>query len=93
MLIAPEVIGPMLHQLMVEHFIGGRYRNIFQAIKKLQGQGRVPDPLTVNDALAGNYREILAVLMEVTPPLPTRGNTPPSATGSLCNIHLAELGE
>ena len=67
MLIDPETIGPMLHQLTAEDFIEGRYRAVFQAIKRLQGQGKAPDPLTVNDALGGNYREILAGLMDATP--------------------------
>ncbi len=62
MLIDPETIGPLLHRLTADDFIEGRYRNIFHAIKKLHGQGKEPDPLVVNDALGGNYREILAGL-------------------------------
>lgn len=93
MLIDPEVIGPVLHQLTAEDFLEGRYRNIFQAIKKLQGQGKDPDPLVVNDALGGNYREILAELMECTP---TSANAEVYAAvlhREALQYHLAELGE
>ena len=93
MLIDPETIGPLLHRLAADDFIEGRYRNIFHAIKKLHGQGKEPDPLVVNDALGGNYREILAGLMEVTP---TSANAMEYA--AICHrtaqqYHLAELGE
>ena len=93
MLIDPETIGPLLHRLTADDFIEGRYRNIFHAIKKLHGQGKEPDPLVVNDALGGNYREILAGLMEVTP---TSANAMEYA--AICHrtaqqYHLAELGE
>lgn len=93
MLIDPETVGPMLHRLTAEDFIEGRYRNIFQAIKKLQGQGKEPDPLLVNDTLGGNYREILAGLMEVTP---TSANAEAYAEvlhRAAMQYHLAELGE
>lgn len=93
MLIDQETVGPLLHQLTAEDFIEGRYRNIFQAIKKLRGQGKDPDPLLVNDALGGNYREILAGLMEVTP---TSANAEAYAEvlhRAALQYHLAELGE
>ncbi len=93
MLIDPEVVAPLLHQLTADDFIEGRYRNIFQAIKKLQGQGKDPDPLIVNDILGGNYREILAGLMEVTP---TSANAMEYASilhRAALQYHLAELGE
>ena len=93
MLIDAEVVGPLLHQLTADDFIEGRYRNIFQTIKKLQGQGKDPDPLLVNDALGGNYREILAGLMECTP---TSANAEEYAAilhRAALQYHLAELGE
>ena len=67
MLIDPEVIGPLLQQLTADDFIEGSYRNIFLAIKRLRAQGKDTDPITVNDALGGNYRKILADLITVTP--------------------------
>lgn len=67
MMIDPEVIGPLLQQITPEDFIEPKYRSIFQAIKRLRAQGKDTDPITVNDALGGNYRKILAELMEVTP--------------------------
>ena len=66
MLTDPEIVGPMLHQLTPEDFTGERYRNIFRAIRKLRDQGKTPDPLTVNDALGGTCRELLAGILEVT---------------------------
>ncbi len=93
MLIDPEAVGPMLHLLTPEDFIEGRYRNIFLAIKRLRTQGKDPDPLLVNDALGGNYREILAGLLEVTP---TSANAEAYADilhRSALQYRLAELGE
>ena len=93
MLIDPEAVGPMLHRLTAEDFIEGRYRNIFQAIKKLQGQGKAPDPLTVNDALGGNYRKILAEIMEVTPTSANAEEYAAICRRTALQYHLAELGE
>ena len=93
MLIDSEVVGPLLHQLTAEDFIEGRYRNIFLAVKRLQSQGKEPDPLLVNDALGGNYREILAGLMECTP---TSANAIEYAAvlhRTALQYQLAELGE
>ena len=93
MLIDPEVVGPMLHQLTPEDFTEGQYRQIFYAFRRLQGQGKAPDAFTVNDALGGNYREILAQLMEITP---TSANAEEYA--AICHrtalqYRLAEYGE
>lgn len=93
MLIDPEAVGPMLHQLTAEDFIEGRYRNIFQAIKRLRAQGKEPDPLLVNDALGGNYREILAGLMEVTPTSANAGEYAAICHRTALQYHLSELGE
>ncbi len=93
MLIDPEAVGPLLHRLTAEDFIEGRYRNIFQAIKRLRGQGKDPDPLMVNDALGGNCRQILAELMEVTP---TSANAEEYAAilhRAALQYRLSELGE
>lgn len=93
MLIDPETLGPMLQQLTPEDFVEGKYRMIFQAIKKIQGQGKTPDPLMVNDALGGNYRDILAGILETTV---TSANAEEYA--AICRryalqYHLVELGE
>lgn len=93
MLIDPETVGPMLHQLTADDFTEGRYRHVFQAVKRLHGQGKTPDALTVNDALGGNYRNILAQIMEVTP---TSANAEEYA--AICRrtarqYRWAELGE
>lgn len=92
MLIDPETVGPILNQLTPDDFPDGRYRAIFLAIKRLQGQGKIPDALTVNAALGGNYRDILAGILEITV---TSANAEEYA--AICHktslqIHLAELG-
>ena len=93
MLIDPETVGSMLHQLTAEDFTEGRYRHVFQTVKRLYGQGKTPDALTVNDALGGNYRDILAQIIEVTP---TSANAEEYA--AICRrtarqYHWAEMGE
>lgn len=93
MLIDPDVVGRLLLRLAPSDFIESRYRMIFQAIRRLQSQGKPVDALTVNDALGGNYREILAGILEVTV---TSANADEYA--SICRktalqTHLAELGE
>lgn len=93
MLIDPEVVGSMLHQLTAEDFIEGRYRNIFQAFKRLQAQGKTPDPFMVNDALGGNYKGILAELMELTPTSANAEEYAGNLRRRARQYHLAELGE
>lgn len=93
MLIDQDAVGPMLHQLTAGDFTEGRYRMIFQAIKKLQGQGKVPDPLMVNDTLGGNYRDILAQIIEVTPTSANAEEFAAICRRTAIQIHLAELGE
>ena len=93
MLTDPEAAGRLLQQLTAEDFIEGRYRNIFLAIKRLRGQGKDPDPLLVNDALGGNYREILAELINFT--LTSANAEEYAAVLRRCALQyrLAELGE
>ncbi len=93
MLIDQNVVGPMLHQLTPEDFTDGRYRKIFQAIKKLQGQGKDLDPLLVNDALGGNYRDILAQLIEITPTSANAEEYAAICRRTALQIRWAELGE
>lgn len=93
MLIDPETIGPMLHRLTAEDFIEGRYRMIFQAIKRLQGQGKTPDPLTVNDALGGHYHEILAGILETTVTTANASEYAAICRRTALQYHLGELGE
>ena len=92
MLIDPDIIGGMLVQLTPSDFIDEKYRMIFQAIKRLRSQGQSADPLSVNDALGGSYRDIIADIIL---------NTVTTATADACakicrktalQIHLGELG-
>lgn len=45
----------------------GVCRNVYGAIRKLFLAGEAVDPVSVNHALGGNYKEIIVQLMEVTP--------------------------
>ena len=93
MLIDPEVVGPLLQQLSAEDFIEGQYRNIFLAIKRLRGQGKDPAPLLVNDALGGDYRKILAEIIELTPTSANAMEYAAVLRRTALQYHLAELGE
>ena len=66
MLAFPEVAGEVLLSVRDEDFTNGRYRLILQAIRRLYNQGKPVDGCTVNDALGGNYNDILAALLEQT---------------------------
>lgn len=66
MLVDPAVVGDVLLKVKDEEFADGRYRMIFQAIRRLYNQGKPIDGLTVNDALGGHYNQILADLINVT---------------------------
>lgn len=67
MLIDPDCVGEVLTRVADQDFIDGTYRMVFQAIRKLYGQGLTPDPVTVNDALGGNCAKVLADCMNYTP--------------------------
>ena len=45
----------------------GGCKNVFRAIRGLFDKGSPVDPVSVNAALGGNYREFLMQLMEITP--------------------------
>jgi len=93
MLLDPDVVGPLLQRLTPQDFLEGKYRAIFQAIKQLQGQGRTPDPLTVNDALGGNYRDILTGLVETTVTTANAELCADICRRTALQCRLAELGE
>ena len=93
MLIDEDTIGPLLQQLTADDFIEGGYRNIFLAIKRLRAQGKDTDPITVNDALGGNYRKILADLIEVTPTSANAMEYAAILRRRALQYHLEELGE
>lgn len=92
MLKDPETIGPLLHQLTPNDFIEGRYRMIFQAVKRLWGQGKTPDVLTVNDALGGNYHEILSGILKTTITTANAEEYAGICRRTALQYHLAELG-
>ena len=63
MLVEPSVVGEVLLAVSDSEFTEGRYRLIYQAIRKLYNDGKPVDGLTVNDALGGNYNELLAEII------------------------------
>lgn len=66
MLIDPDLVGSVLSRLTDKDFLSDTYRTAFLAFKRLYGQGRPIEPLTVNDALGGNWNKILAECMDWT---------------------------
>lgn len=65
-LISPEV-APLVIQQTTEADYTGACKTIFTAIRKLFLDGAVIDPVTINNALGGDYTNLLMQLMEVTP--------------------------
>ena len=66
MLIDPELVGSVLSRLTDKDFIDDTYRAAFLAFRRLHAQGRPIEPLTVNDALGGNWNKVLAECMDWT---------------------------
>ena len=66
MLIDPELVGSVLSRLTDKDFIDDTYRSAFLAFRRLYAQGRPIEPLTVNDALGGNWNQVLADCMDWT---------------------------
>ena len=69
MLIDSRCVPIVLRDMQPADFTDGTCRATFQAIKKLQMQGRPVDPISVVDAMSGGstYREWMAQVMELTP--------------------------
>lgn len=66
MLIDPDCVGEVLLRLKDQDFIEPAYRLVFQAFRKLYNAGRPTDPLSVNDALGGDSKQLLADCMDLT---------------------------
>ena len=66
MLIDPECVGEVLLRVKDQEFIEPSYRLVYQAIRKLYNAGRPTDPLSVNDALGGDSKQLLADCMDLT---------------------------
>lgn len=64
LLIDPDLVGGVLAKLTDKDFIDPTYRKAFLAFRRLYGQGRPIEPMTVNDALGGNWNKILAECMD-----------------------------
>ena len=64
LLIDPDLVGGVLARLTDKDFIDPTYRKAFLAFRRLYGQGRPIAPMTVNDALGGNWNKVLAECMD-----------------------------
>ena len=53
MLIDERTVGPVLMTVSEEDFQLPEHRNIFRAFRELYSQGRMPDPILVNEHLGG----------------------------------------
>lgn len=65
-LIDDKVVPRIIAETDETDYSGGCL-NVFRAIKRLFDGGVPVDPVSVNNALGGNYQKFLAGLMEVTP--------------------------
>lgn len=66
MLVDPDTIGPILHQLTAEDFIDPQMKAVFLAVKRLRSEGRPVEALTVNDILGGAENQLLADMINAT---------------------------
>ena len=92
MLVEPSVVGEVLLAVSDSEFTEGRYRLIYQAIRKLYNDGKPVDGLTVNDALGGNYNELLAEIINQTVTATNVMEYVAILKRSALQMHLAELG-
>lgn len=67
MLIDPDCVGEVLFRVKDQEFIEPSYRLVYQAIRRLYNSGRPTDPLSVNDALGGDSKQLLADCITMTP--------------------------
>lgn len=67
MLIDPDCVGEVLLRLKDQDFLEPTYRLAYQAIRKLYNAGKPTDALSVNDALGGESRQLLADCITLTP--------------------------
>lgn len=65
-LIDERVVPRIISETDEADYSGG-CRNVFRAIKRLFDKGIPVDPVSVNNALGGNYQKFLMDLMEITP--------------------------
>lgn len=93
MLVDPDCVGEVLLRLRDEDFLEAPYRLAFQAIRRLFNEGRPTDPLSVNDALGGEYRQMLADCIDLTPTAANVAEWVDILRRRAAQFRLAELGE
>ena len=67
LLVDPDCVGEVLLSLSDRDFLEPSYRLVYQAIRKLYNAGKVTDPLSVNDALGVESRQLLIDCINLTP--------------------------
>lgn len=92
MLVDPEVIGEVLLAVNDRDFTQGTYQTIYKAIRRLYNAGKPVDGFTVNDALGGNYKEILGGIIDETVTSSNVMEYVSILKRSALQMHLAELG-
>ena len=93
MLVDQSTVGDVLSRVSDQDFTNTRYRLIFQAIQKLYTSAQPVTGVTVNEALGGNYNQILADAINVTVTSANCGVYVDLLKKSALLYHLRELGE
>jgi len=88
----PETVGEALLSVGDSDFTQGEYRLIYQAIRSLYNAGQPISGLTVNDALGGDNRELLAGLITVAPTAANLSAYVEMMKRASLQMRLAEVG-
>lgn len=92
MLVDPETVGPVLHQLTAEDFIEPSLQAVFLAIKRLRSEGRPVEAIPVNDVLGGTANQLLADLIRDTVTTTSVGEYSRLCRKHALQYRIAELG-
>lgn len=93
MLVDPDCVGEVLLRLRDQDFLNPGYRLVYQTIRRLYNEGRPTDALSVNDALGGESRQLLADCINLTPTAANVLEWVDILRKRALQYRLAELGE
>lgn len=93
MLQDPDCVGEVLLRVRDQDFLHPGYRLVYQAIRRLYSEGRATDALSVNDALGGESRQLLADCLNLTPTSANVMEWADILRRRALQFRLAELGE
>ena len=86
-------VGDVMSRVSDQDFTNARYRLIFQAIRRLYASAQLVDGFTVNEALGGNYNQILADIINTLTTSANCGVYVDLLKKSATLYHLRDLGE